>query len=118
MAIITLEKMTFRAYHGCFTEENIIGNRFEVYLQMETDTSKVEKSDRVEDTVNYAEVYELVKREIAIPSKTIENAAARILDCICNAFPQITRITVKLSKLNPSLGGEVGKASVTLISEQ
>ncbi|MDR0763227.1 MAG: dihydroneopterin aldolase [Bacteroidales bacterium] len=118
MAIIALEKMTFRACHGCFKEENIIGNLFEVDLQMETDTSKAEKSDRVKDTVNYAEVYELVKKEMAITSNTIENTAARILDCIHNAFPQITQTTVKLSKLHPSLSGEVERSSITLISGQ
>ena len=114
MAIIALEKMMFHACHGCFEEENIIGNQFEVSLQMETDTSQVERTDRVEDTVNYAAVYELVKKEMSVPSKTIENAAARILNCVHNAFPQVTRITVKLSKLHPSLGGEVKRASVTL----
>jgi dihydroneopterin aldolase len=114
MSLISLEKMQFYAYHGCFKEENIIGNRFEVSLQVETDTAKVESSDRVEDTVNYAVLYKIVDKEMRITSKTIEHVAARILNRIQAEFPQIKHATVKVSKLNPTVGGEVGHSSVTL----
>ncbi len=48
MSTVLLEGMRFYACHGCFKEENIIGNAFEVDLKVELDSSLVEKSDNVE----------------------------------------------------------------------
>ncbi|MDR1973956.1 MAG: dihydroneopterin aldolase [Bacteroidales bacterium] len=116
MTTIKLEKMKFYAFHGCFKEENIIGNHFEVDLQIEADTSVAEKTDNVEDTVNYALLYEVVKKEMAVTSKTIEQVASRILTGTKTMFPQIIQATVRVSKLNPAVGGEVERASVTVTS--
>ena len=46
MGIISLEGMDFFAYHGCFTEEQIIGTHFIVDLHLETDTSQAETKAR------------------------------------------------------------------------
>jgi dihydroneopterin aldolase len=48
------------------------------------------------------------------PSKLIENVAGRILKAIKNKFPQILETTVKITKLNPPVNGEAGKATVTV----
>ncbi len=114
MSTVLLEGMRFYACHGCFKEENIIGNAFEVDLKVELDSSLVEKSDNVEDTVSYAELYTIVKQEMAVSSKTIENVAARILNRVKKEFPQITDVSVKVSKLHPAVGGEVERASIVL----
>ena len=68
MALISIEKMEFYAYHGCFEEEQKIGTWFNVDLSLEVDTSKAEKSDNIEDTVNYQAVYQVVKEQMMIPS--------------------------------------------------
>ncbi len=114
MATILLEGIRFHAYHGCFREENIIGNTFEVDLKIEVDTSLVEMSDNVADTVSYAEMYDIAKQEMSATSKTIENVAARILNRIKAEFPQISGANIKVSKLHPAVGGEVRCASVVL----
>ena len=56
MAIISIENMEFYAYHGCFEEEQKIGTRFQVDLNMEVDTSLSENSDNLNDTVDYLAV--------------------------------------------------------------
>jgi len=114
MAVILLENMEFFAYHGCFAEEQIIGNRFIVNLTLETDTSKAEISDHLHDTVNYQAVYNIVKKEMALKSKLLENVASRICKEVKTSFPQITKLVVKVSKTNPPLGGKIENVSVQI----
>jgi dihydroneopterin aldolase len=114
MALIELEEMEFFANHGCFEEERLTGNQFLVHLSFETYTIKAEKSDKIDDTINYQEVYEIVKQEMNIPSSLLEHLAARITDKVCAQFTDIEKIQVKVSKVNPPLGGKLKCVSVTI----
>mgnify|MGYP001183641127 CR=1 FL=1 len=114
MSKITLENMKFHAYHGCLDFEKRDGNTFIVSLSMELDTSKAEKSDNLEDTLNYQQVYDVVKREMEISSELIERVSRRIYDAVLSEFPQIQSLKIELSKLNPPLGGEVEKVKIEL----
>lgn len=106
--------MEFHAFHGCFKEEQIIGNTFLVDLYMDTNTKEAELSDNLEHTVNYARVYELVKKEMAVKSKLLEHVGKRIIEAIEQAYPQIDAIELKISKMNPPIGGKVESVSITL----
>jgi 7,8-dihydroneopterin aldolase/epimerase/oxygenase len=114
MGTIAIEGMEFFAYHGCFKEEQIIGTRFTVDIYMETDTREAEKTDDLTTTVNYQAVYAVVKDEMEIKSKLLEHVARRILDRICKDYLQITSCRIKISKMNPPVGGKVEKVSVEL----
>jgi 7,8-dihydroneopterin aldolase/epimerase/oxygenase len=114
MATIRIEGMDFFAYHGCFTEESIIGTRFEVDLTVKVDTDQAEVSDNLHHTVNYLTLFETVKKEMDVRSNLLENVAHRIMSAIRNRFPVVTFIEVKVSKLNPPLGGKIDRVSVTL----
>lgn len=114
MAVISIEEMEFFSYHGCFSEEQIIGNKFVVTLEMEVDTRKAEVSDNLEYTINYQQVYQVIQKEMETKSKLIENIAYRIIQAIYNSFNGITKIRLKLSKINPPVGGKVGNVSITL----
>lgn len=114
MGKILLEGMEFFAYHGCFHEEQIIGTRFIVEVEMELETAKAEVSDHLEDTVNYQAVYGIVKHEMEQKSQLIEHVARRILDAVTASFPQISSMQVRLSKVNPPLGGKVKQVSCVL----
>lgn len=114
MALISIEKMEFYAYHGCFEEEQKIGTWFNVDLSLEVDTSKAEKSDNLEDTVNYQSVYQVVKEQMMIPSHLLENVARRILDAIGKNFPAVSYAWVKVKKINPPLGGVMESVSVEI----
>ena len=106
--------MKFHAYHGCLDFEKRDGNTFLVNLILELNTEKAEISDKLEDTLNYQEVYDVVKREMEIPSNLIEHAARRILDALIENFPQILHLNLRLFKLNPPLGGDVESVSVVM----
>ena len=114
MATISIEGMEFHAYHGCFEEEQVIGNTFMVDIHMETDTAAAERSDNLEETVNNADVYQLVKEEMAVNSKLLEHVGRRIMDAILERYPQVDIIELKISKLNPPVGGKVHAVSVTM----
>lgn len=111
---IELKDMKFYAYHGVLPQETRVGNNFVVNIVLDAPLAKAVQSDDLEDTINYAGVYALVKKEMLIPSKLLEHAAGRILRSLKEHFPQITAIELSLSKLNPPLGGEVYSASVIL----
>lgn len=117
MSTISIEQMEFYAYHGCFKEEQIIGTRFLVDLHLETDTAKAEKSDALADTVNYQEVYLLVKKEMEIKSKLLEHVGRRILDAIKGQYPQVDKVELKISKMNPPLGGKMKNVSLIMRSK-
>ncbi len=114
MSTISLEGMEFFAHHGCLKEEQVIGNKFIIDLQIETDTSQAEISDDLEKTINYQEVYFMVKEEMATRSRLLEHIARRILERISHEYPQIISAKIKVSKLNPPVGGKVERVSIEL----
>jgi len=114
MAQLVLENMEFYAYHGHYSEENIIGGRFQVDVIIDTDISKAALSDDLKDAVDYSRVYELVKQEMQQVSHLVEHIAGRIADAIRAEFNQAAQVTVTVSKLNPQVGGKMGRFSVTI----
>jgi dihydroneopterin aldolase len=114
MGLIQLENMEFYAYHGHYKEEQIVGSKFLVSLSIKTDLTTASKSDNLIDTVNYHKAYLVVKEEMNKKSNLIENTASRILDALYKNFPAIAHATVKISKINPPIGGKVDCVSVTL----
>ena len=113
-SFIELENMKFFANHGVLKQEKKIGNEYVVTLRVKFDLSMALISDKLPSTINYAEVYEVIKKEISIHSELIEYVAGRILRAIHLNWPQIEEINLKLSKLNPPINGEIDKASVIL----
>lgn len=114
MSVISIEGMEFFAYHGCFKEEAIIGTKFNIDLFLETDTSKAETSDDLNDTINYQSVYKLVKNEMSSRSKLLEHVGRRILNCVQKNFPEVIHAKIKIRKLNPPLGGKMDFVSLEL----
>ena len=115
MTKIILENMEFHAFHGCLEFEQQLGNTFIVTLSMKiSDIEKAGITDKLDDTLNYQLVYDVVQEQMAIPSKLIEHVAQRIMDSILSKFPQIKEVGLRLSKLNPPLGGKVEKVTIEL----
>lgn len=111
---IKLEKMKFYAYHGHYEVEQTVGNHFLVDLLVETDAYAATQSDRLRDALDYQQLYSIVKSEMEIPSHLLEHVANRIAEKIKSEFISVARIVVKVSKMNPPMGGEMQMVSVTL----
>ncbi|HOV36949.1 MAG TPA: dihydroneopterin aldolase [Dysgonamonadaceae bacterium] len=113
---IELKNMRFHAYHGVFPQEKKTGNEFRVNLKLQVDVSKACLSDSLEDTVNYAAVYDIVKHEMAISSALIEHVAYRIVEQIKNHFPEIETVEIWLAKMTPPVNGEMEAAEIRIIA--
>ena len=111
---IQLNKMKFYAFHGVMEQEKKVGNIFIVDLKLYVNLSKASETDDLADTINYAEIYNIVKDEMEIPSKLLEYVAGRILRKIKKHFPVIEEIEICLAKERPPMGGEIESAAVTI----
>ena len=114
MSVIQIEKMEFYAYHGHFREEQIVGNRFLVDIWIETDMSKPAETDNLKDAVNYQVAYKLIRKEMEKKSNLLEHIAKRILDALFKNLEGIEKASVKISKMNPPVGGKIDSVSVLL----
>jgi 7,8-dihydroneopterin aldolase/epimerase/oxygenase len=114
MGLIQIENMEFYSFHGHFKEERIVGNKFIVDLTIETDMKLPSASDNLKDAVNYQRAYEIVKAQMEIKSHLLEHIASRILDAIYAEMTGIISVTVKVSKMNPPMGGKIGSVSIVL----
>ncbi len=114
MGCIEIEGMEFYAYHGHYEEEQIVGNRFLIDLKIETDCRKAAVSDDIEDAVNYQTAYKIIKSEMKKKSNLLENIAGRILDAIYEKLDNLKSVTIKVSKMNPPMGGKIKKVSITM----
>ncbi len=114
MGKIEIENMEFYAYHGHYKEEQIVGNKFLVDLSLETDLEPPAHSDSLKDALNYQQAYMIVEREMKVKSQLMEHIAGRILDALYREMKGILRATVKVSKMNPPVGGRVERVSVTM----
>lgn len=114
IGVLELEGMEFRAYHGCLEREKIAGNDFVVDFRGELDMEAAAESDRLEDAVNYALIYEVVAEEMAKPSDLLENVAGRIVKALESRFPEFVSFSVRVSKKRPPVNGIVQWSRITL----
>ncbi len=112
---IRLNKMQFHAFHGVMEQEQKVGNIFIVDLELQVDLQKASETDELSDTVSYADIYEIVKCEMEIPSKLLEYVAGRILRRIKKEFPSIQKVKICLAKKRPPIRGELESAEIILI---
>jgi 7,8-dihydroneopterin aldolase/epimerase/oxygenase len=114
MGLIEIEGMEFYAYHGHFKEEQVVGNKFLLNVSIETDCEKAGNSDHLHDALDYQKVYNLIKEEMEQKSFLLENICYRILDRLYLEFDTINKATIKVSKINPPMGGQIKKVSITM----
>ena len=114
MGIIRIEDMEFYAFHGHLKEEQIVGNKFLIDLEIETDLEPAGNSDKLEDATDYSMACRIVKLEMEKKSKLLENIAKRILDSLYLNMKKIKKATVRIRKMNPPVGAKVGSVSVIM----
>lgn len=111
---INIEGIRLYAYHGCLPEEGKIGCEYIVDVRLSTDFKTAATSDELTDTIDYCDIFELAREEMAVRSKLIEHVCLRIYNRIRAQFPAVTKAHVKVTKLLPPMNGPVDKASVEI----
>ncbi len=114
MGLIHLEDMEFYGYHGCFREEQIVGNKFIVNLELETAMDAAAASDGINDALNYQIAYRIVKEEMEVRSNLLEHIANRVLNSLYKELNILEKAKIKISKMNPPMGGKMKCVSVTM----
>ena len=115
MGKIVIEEMEFYAFHGHYQEEQIVGNRFLVDLEMDADLTAAATSDSLNDAVNYQQAYQIIKNEMRrTKSNLLENIGKRILDALYAEMEGIEKATIRIRKLNPPMGGPIKSVGVKM----
>lgn len=112
---IYLRNVRFHAFHGVLPQEGIVGNDYLVNLVLDYDFSSAMKTDDLQGTLNYAEVYQKVREEMAVPSKLLEHVAGRIAHRLFSDFPEIQKLQLSITKVNPPMGADSDGAGVEVV---
>jgi 7,8-dihydroneopterin aldolase/epimerase/oxygenase len=94
------------------SEEAVIGGDYVINISLFGDFSNAASTDKLENTVDYVDVFTIVKKEMAVRSNLIESVAKRIADSLKTSYPAISKLSVEVIKKNPPTGGEVDEVSV------
>lgn len=118
MARISLENVRFRAHHGLYEEERVIGNDFMLDVWIDTNIQMAaviteHNVEKVVNTVNYELVYEICRIEMGKPQKLLETVIEEIIYRLKRHFPNMQMIQIKLRKMTPPIGGQVEFAAIT-----
>ena len=114
MGKIALEGLEFFAYHGFYKSEREVGNKFGVDVEVSVDFEEAALKDSLQQTVNYEDLYKIVKNEMEVPSKLLEHVADKICTQVLAAFPSVAEVKVTVKKFNPPIKGICCSAKVTL----
>ena len=106
--------MRLYAYHGVMPQERVVGGEYVVNLDVSAHVAEAIKSDQVDDTIDYAEMRNIVVREMAIPSQLLEHVAGRIAKALFDAFTKIEEVEIDICKVTPPFGGDCDGAGVKL----
>ncbi len=115
MLSIHLHRLRFFSHHGLFEEEKILGGEFEVNADVCIHTT--EKITEINQTLNYASVYEIVRQRMQIPTELLETLAQEITDEIKLLDERIVSIRIQIQKLHPPLKQFEGALGVSWFRE-
>lgn len=102
------------AYHGVLPQEQLTGNDYIIDTKIGYDISQAMVTDDVKDTLNYAEVYDIIQEEMRQNSRLIEHVAGRIANRLLNKYSYITTIMLRITKCNPPMGACCNGAGVEI----
>lgn len=112
--IIELQNIHIYAKHGVMEQENTVGAWFTIDTKLHMNNHCCATTDEIEGTVSYADVYEIIKEEMSLQSKLLENVCHRIITALFNRFSAIESVEITLRKDTPPMGGDRLSAAVTM----
>lgn len=112
---IALKGMVFHSFHGVHSFERERGNDFRIDLIFQTDISKAAKSDKLADTLDYEEVYQIVSEIMEVPVNLLEHLAFKISEKLFEEYKQVQILELTVAKILPPLEGRCEESSVSLV---
>ena len=103
---IQLHNLEFYAYHGLLPQERVVGGHYRVDVELSlTPPLRALTEDVIDDTVNYAEVYALIRQQMEQPVNLLEHLVHRITHGLYEQFPQIQAVKLSVTKVTPPISG-------------
>ena len=108
--------MRFFGFHGVHDEERKAGLYFLVDLECTNNLRNAGISDNLEDTINYSDIYQKVRKITeGTPRNLLETVAEEIADVLISDYP-IIKVTIKISKPDLVLkGGHIDSAGIEIV---
>jgi dihydroneopterin aldolase len=118
MAVFTIElkDLWFFSFHGLYEEERKVGGEFIVDMKVKYSTGQ-NKIASIDETINYAALYEIVKEEMNQPRHLLETIAQSIAEKSHQAFPVIKEIEIRIEKRNPPIVNFSGTVGVSFCKQ-
>ncbi len=111
---ILLQGLQYHAFIGVGEQEQVVGNDYVLDLRLGYPFAAAMESDVVDDTLNYADVFNVVSEVMKQPSKLLEAAAGKIVKELCARYKRLESIDLKLVKRNPPMGADCDSTGVEL----
>ena len=111
---LIIDRQKVYAQHGVLDQEHAVGAYYYISVEAETTNTKSIDTDALRDTINYADIAQIIKREMEIPSRLLEHVAGRIARHILTEYPTVHHIKVRIMKENPPMGIECLGAGVEI----
>lgn len=112
---IILRDLGFYGYHGLFSEEERLGQRFFVDLECGVDLTAPGESDAIGHTVSYADIYDVVKATFeGRRTKLIEALGQNIVTSLFERFEDINWIVIRIRKPEAPIAMVRGEAAIEL----
>jgi len=117
--VIRIKNAVFYAYHGVMGDEQNLGGKFEVDIDLYCDVKEAEETDSLVRTVDYAKVYQKMK-EMVLDQKfyLIEALGTRIAKGILQEFSKVERVVVRVRKQNPPVKGVIDCVEAEITRER
>jgi dihydroneopterin aldolase len=119
LSVIRIQNAVFYAYHGVLSDEQILGGKFQVDVELYCDLSRGAKSDSLKDTVDYERVYDCI-RGIVVGRKffLLERLGSEITKGILDQFPKVERVVVRVRKPGAAVKGVIDHVEVEISSNR
>lgn len=115
METIEIRGLRLSGHIGVLEQERRVGNEFSIDIRIRlADVTAAMEGDSLADTVNYADIVSIVKEQMSVHSKLLENVASRIRKAICDRFPEkIAGGDVTVAKLAPPIPAQLDFVAFT-----
>ena len=117
--IIRIKNAAFYAYHGVATDEQNLGGKFEVDVEVQVDLSAAAERDNLKQTVDYEALYALIQKVVTVKRYyLLESLAKTIAQGILTAFTPVAVVTVRVRKPHPPVKGVIDYVEVEVTEQR
>mgnify|MGYP006310776575 CR=1 FL=1 len=115
---IRLTGLRFYAYHGVAAAERETGRQYEIDCELVVDLAQAGHSDDLTDTIDYSEVYEVIRETVTGHAfSLLEGLANQLAGILLDQF-EIYSVTVRVRKLHPPINGPIDSLEVEVTRDQ